>query len=71
MKYIRQPDDRIVMFDATMEHKAVKLALEIEVKSAGYFMIIDGNIVVSGGSHSLQISGLPDDDKKILEQLAQ
>jgi hypothetical protein len=71
MKYIRDFDDRIVLFDARFDHKKISESLNMKPKSAGLVFCADGFLVIDGGSITLGISGLPDDITIIADQLMQ
>lgn len=68
-KYIRETDDRIVLFPMTRTHKDVADAMGLCPKSAGFIIIDEGFAIANGGSSSLGIESLPDDKDVILAQL--
>jgi hypothetical protein len=68
-KYIRGQDDRIVLFSASMEHKATANAIGIVPKSAGVFITDGETSFVCGSSLTLDLNPLPDDKELITQTM--
>jgi len=53
MKYIITNKGKVKTFPENVSHS--RMGTKMNVKSAGYFNVVNGQVVVSGSSHSLGI----------------